>query len=101
MVFVVAPAVKSMPVAPTVTALVVFPPTTRNPVKVENATVSITTVLLVMVTPAGVATNVLLALPTVLTVTTATAVLAFKSEMFSPAPKVINTSVPETETVAA
>ena len=93
--------VRLSPVIPTVTTLVVVPPRTLNPVKVENATVSITTVLFVTVTPVGVPTNVLFALPPVLSVITAVAVLVFKSEMFSPLPKVITTLVPETETVAA
>jgi len=97
----VAPDVRSSPVTPTVTTLVVVPPRTLNPVNEENATVSITTVLFVTVTPVGVPTNVLFALPTVLTVITAVAVLVFKSEMFSPFPKVINTVVPAVETVAA
>ena len=57
--------------------------------------------LFVTVTPAGDPDNVLFALPTVLTVITAVAVLVFKSVMFSPFPKVINTVVPAVEMVAA
>ena len=96
----VEPAVKSMPLAPTVTVLLPVPPTTLMPVKVVNAEVSIITVVPLAVTPVGDPVNVLLLLPKVLTVITSTDVLVFKLVMFSDVSKVIITSVPTTETVA-
>ena len=93
-------AVKSMPAAPTVTVLLPVPPTTLMPVKVVNAEVSIITVVPLAVTPVGVPVNVLLLLPTVLTVIIAPDVLVFKLVMFSDVSKVIITSVLTTETVA-